>query len=103
MGEPYVGAEVDVRTDVPLGVSVGIGRSMVRYGEAAAGSDEETVALRVAWTLFADDVLTGWNLYDRQGVLPSDASAFGRVSPRFITQLLGLWVDLMIPEASDAE
>jgi hypothetical protein len=101
MAEPYAGAEVEVLTDVPLGVTVGIGRSMVRYGEAEAGSAEEGVALQTAWTIFAGDVLTGWNLYDRQGMVPPDASAFGRVSPRFITQLLGLWADLMMPNAEE--
>lgn len=102
MDDPYAGAEVDVLTDVPLGVSVGIGRSMVAYAAADAGSDEEATALRVAWTLFGEDVLTGWNLFDRRGVVPADASAFGRVSPRFVVALLGQWVDLMT-EAPDGE
>lgn len=103
MGEPYAGAEVDVLTDVPLGVSLGIGRQMVQYGEAEAGSAEEAVALEAAWTLFSEDVLTGWNLYDRRGLVPADASAFGRISPRFILYLLGLWADLMTPNAEEPD
>jgi hypothetical protein len=97
---PYTGVEVEVLTDLPLGVTVGIGRAMTVFGQAEAGSAEETVALQTAWTIFASDVLVGWNLYDRQGVVPPDASAFGRVSPRFITQLLTLWADLMTPEGA---
>ena len=102
MGEPYAGVEVGVLTDVPLVTLVGIGRSMVRYGEAAAGSDDEIHALRVAWALFADDVLTGWNLYDRRGAVPPDASAFGRLSPRLMVALLGQWADMMT-EVPDGE
>lgn len=92
---PYTGAEVDVLTDVPLGVSAGIGRHMARFGMAAAGSTEEADALLAAWTMFAGEVLTAWNLYDRHGLVPPDASAFERLSPRFITSLLGLWADVM--------
>ena len=97
---PYAGAEAEVLTDLPLGVTVGIGRAMTR---AEAGSAEESVALQTAWTIFASDVLTGWNLYDRQGVIPPDPSAYGRVSPRFIVQLLTLWADLLTPEATSGE
>ena len=92
---PYTGAEVELLTDLPLGVTVGIVRAMTAFGQAEAGSAEETVALQTAWTLFASDVLVRWNLHDRHGVVPPDASAFGRVSPRFVTHLLGLWADLM--------
>mgnify|MGYP001608948405 CR=1 FL=1 len=100
---PYAGAELDVLTDVPLGISAGIGLWMTRYAEAEAGSAEEATALQSAWTLFAGGVLVGWNLHDRRGVVPADASAFSRISPRFIVQVLGLWADLMTPEVPGGE
>lgn len=95
LDDPYGGAVVDVLTDVPLGVSAGVGVWMVRYAAAEAGSAEEATAIEAAWTLFADGVLAGWNLHDRTGSIPMDASAFWRVSPRFIVTLLNAWADLM--------
>ncbi len=100
---PYAGAELDVLTDVPLGISAGIGLWMTRYAEAEAGSAEEATALQSAWMLFAGGVLVAWNLHDRRGVVSADASAFSRISPRFIVHVLGLWADLMTPEVPDGE
>jgi hypothetical protein len=98
LGEPYSGAEVAVLTDVPLGVAAAVGRLVAEFSAAEAGSLDEGKALHAAWTVFADAVLVGWNLHDRRGVIPADASAFARVSPRFIVAVLGSWADLMLPK-----
>ncbi len=99
---PYAGAQMTVLTDVPLDVGVGIGALMTRFADAEAGSPEEATALSAAWTLFAGGVLVEWNLLDRYGAVPIDASAFRRLPPRLIVQVLGRWADLMVPKAEEA-
>lgn len=94
LGDPYAGAEITVLTDVPVGVTASIARAMVAFAAAEPGPDESTT-LRAAWTTFADEVLVGWNLHDRRGAIPADATAYARLSVRFLTTLLGRWADLM--------
>lgn len=97
---PYRGAVVTVLTDVPYGVPAALGRAVAEYAEASAGSEEEVRALRLAWTVFTSEVLTGWNLHDKLGAVPATYAAIARVSPRFIVHVLGLWADLMTGEAA---
>ena len=81
---PYVGLELDVRLRAPMSVF---------WQFAGASEIDEPNEVRDLCLQFADSVLVGWNLEDRNGPVPCTPEAFAdRLDQVTQAQIMARWV-----------
>tara|TARA_R110002020_G_scaffold7059_9_gene29745 strand:- start:1295 stop:1651 length:357 start_codon:yes stop_codon:yes gene_type:complete len=77
--------EIEARLDIELG-------TFLLFQEKLADSDDNMTGMKEAFTLWADEVLLGWNLTTEEGEpIPATVEGFMKLSPSVASRVIALW------------
>jgi hypothetical protein len=87
----FAGGEIELRREVPHAVLRSINGRRREYIDAPEGSDEEWQALDALYTLFAAEVLVGWNIADHHGEIPATHEGMHRLTDPVALTIINTW------------